>query len=38
MNTILISQKEGYEFKGGLGGVYDNVWREENEGRDVIII
>lgn len=38
MNPKPISQKEGHEFEGDLGGIYDNVWMEKNEGRDVIII
>lgn len=38
MNPKPISQKEGHEFEGDLGGIYDNVWMEKNEGRNVIII
>lgn len=31
-----INEKGGHEIEGEWGGVYERVWREEGEGRNII--
>jgi hypothetical protein len=37
MHRIIIGEKRSHEFEGKQEGVYGTVWREEWEGRNVII-
>lgn len=36
MHAITIDEKRGHEFEGDQEGVYERVWREEGEGRNVV--
>lgn len=38
MHKIIIINKGDQEFEGDQGGVFKRVWKEEREGRNVIII
>ena len=36
--TITKKRKSNHEFEGTKGGLYESVWEEEREGRNVTII
>lgn len=38
MHTITTGEELSHEFEGDWGGIYGGVWREEREGRKVIIL
>lgn len=38
MHTMIIMNKRDQEFEGDQGGVFKRVWKEEREGRNVIIL
>lgn len=37
MHALTISEKRSYEFEGEWGEAYRTVWKEEREGRNVLI-
>lgn len=38
MHTKIIKEKTGHEFERKHGGLYRKVWREERQGRNVVIV
>lgn len=37
MHAITLTEKRGLEFEGEWGGIHGSVWREEIEGRNVVL-